>query len=538
MSFANVVYDGLMTASGKLRHFFVFFFLLFSFRGVFANVLGDMQTFAPNTDGMDFVTVHSGRTIPQGSWAFSNYVNYAYSHLLVYSNLATQDKLSPYRDQLIEYDLDIAYGITDRFEVFFATPILLWQKPDENQPIAVNVARGSATYRPGVKWTLSDDSDGDSSLVGSFETLTVVDSPYVGVSPQPIINLEYAKTWKNRTSQRYHGLNLGYRLRNPTEAPASARMFPIDDQVIASYGYSAPFTKTSRWVFETFVSFPVDKKPYKRSLDASSVDLLLGLKHRWFHNLNFDWGATIEPPGLESLAPAFRLFAGLVYYWKPGGGNESVAEPPPPPIAAISPTAEPLPAQPLKITPETAEVWDGATLNYAAVGGTPPYQFSIEKGPARIQASGLMRAMGPGEAIVKVKDIEGVTAEARLVIRSIPKPDREIVLKNLHFKFDTDELTAKSEKMLARQIPTLRQLKINRLIVVGHTDSIGNDEYNRDLSEKRAKAIRRNLIKALDLPGDAVDAIGRGESQPIATNKTDSGRLANRRVDLKIYYRK
>lgn len=493
----------------------------------FGNVLGDMQTFAPNTDGLDFITVHTGRPLTQGAFAFSNYVSYARGHLLVYGDLTTQEKLYPYNDQLVEYDLDIAYGVTERFQVFFATPILLWQQPDQDMPIAVNVTTGSATYRPGFKYTLTDEADGDSAIIASYEFLTVKDSPYVGSDPKPIINLEYAKTWKSE-QKKYHGLNLGYRVRSPSPAPSFSRMFPIDDQILASYAYSAPFTRTSRWIFESFVSVPVKKDPYKRLVDASSMDLLLGIKHRFIRNMNFDWGATIEPPGLESLAPQFRIFAGLVYYWKPGSTSEVAA-------ATATPAQA---ANPLRVRPESSEILLGSTLPLFAEGGSPPYKFSQLVGSVRVSDTGIVRGTGIGDAEVLVTDQAGNQAKAYVLVKAIPKADKEIVLRNLQFVFDTDRLVKSSEVILDRQLPTMKAMRIKKMIILGHTDWIGTEEYNFDLSERRARAIKQILMSELGLSDDQIETIGHGEVWPLTTNETKAGRLMNRRVELKIYFQK
>lgn len=515
------------------------------------NVLGDMQTFAPNTDGLDFITVHTGRPLKQGWWAFSNYVNYARGHLLVYSDMVSQEKINPYNDQLAEYDLDIAYAWSDHLQLFFATPILMWQEPDQDKPIKVNISKGSATYRPGMKYTFSKGRS-QHAFIGSLEQLAVENSPYVGVRPGPIVNLEWAGTWSD--GEHSHGFNAGYRVRSPTEMPTDARMFPIDDQLLLSYGYSAPFTRTSRWVFEIFTSMPTQQDPYKNVMDASSVDLLLALKHRWVKNLNFDWGGTIEP-GVASLAPQFRVFAGLVYYWKPESRStpNEVIEPTPRPadlreedvytsgdgfMPGEADEENARPSDLLTVDPERSEVFEGKTVQLRARGGIPPYKYEVIDGPGRVSPTGLVRTSRPGKIVVAVRDQSG-GGEARAVIfvKMIPKPDREFVLKNLEFDFDSDRLTAKSMDMLDRQVPTLKGLNVQRLIIVGHTDSLGNDDYNADLSERRANAIKRILAPALGLRDDQVTAVGRGESMPIATNKTAAGRQANRRVELKVYFK-
>ncbi|MEK6375032.1 MAG: OmpA family protein [Acidobacteriota bacterium] len=80
------------------------------------------------------------------------------------------------------------------------------------------------------------------------------------------------------------------------------------------------------------------------------------------------------------------------------------------------------------------------------------------------------------------------------------------------------------------------QLKSNpdiKVVVEGHTDSTGSTATNQQLSEKRAQAVRDFLVSA-GVPADRVTAAGRGEDQPIATNKTAAGRQQNRRVELVI----
>jgi len=66
-----------------------------------------------------------------------------------------------------------------------------------------------------------------------------------------------------------------------------------------------------------------------------------------------------------------------------------------------------------------------------------------------------------------------------------------------------------------------------------HTDSVGSDQTNMTLSEKRAQAVRDFLVSA-GVPDDHITAAGKGEAEPVATNKTSAGRQQNRRVELVI----
>ncbi len=78
---------------------------------------------------------------------------------------------------------------------------------------------------------------------------------------------------------------------------------------------------------------------------------------------------------------------------------------------------------------------------------------------------------------------------------------------------------------------TLKQNTEVRVEVRGHTDSTGSAETNRDLSHRRAMAVRDVLIQ-LGVSRSRVTAVGYGEDYPIASNETHAGRTANRRVEL------
>jgi OOP family OmpA-OmpF porin len=69
--------------------------------------------------------------------------------------------------------------------------------------------------------------------------------------------------------------------------------------------------------------------------------------------------------------------------------------------------------------------------------------------------------------------------------------------------------------------------------VIGHTDDVGDDDYNQELSEQRAGAVRDYLVGA-DVDGSKMVTLGAGESTPIASNKTNEGRAENRRVEVMV----
>lgn len=106
-----------------------------------------------------------------------------------------------------------------------------------------------------------------------------------------------------------------------------------------------------------------------------------------------------------------------------------------------------------------------------------------------------------------------------------------IVLRGVTFAFDSDEVTEASMATLDVAAETLRECPNVRTAVEGHTDSVGSDTYNQDLSQRRAESVSHYLSHRGVSPG-RLSARGYGESRPIADNNTDDGRALNRRVEL------
>ncbi len=102
------------------------------------------------------------------------------------------------------------------------------------------------------------------------------------------------------------------------------------------------------------------------------------------------------------------------------------------------------------------------------------------------------------------------------------------------FDFDSSNLRFIAKQELADLAQSLEEFPQTDVLVVGHTDSIGSPEYNQRLSERRAEAASTYLGQE-GVDPDRIIAEGRGESEPVATNATEAGRQANRRVEVAIY---
>jgi outer membrane protein OmpA-like peptidoglycan-associated protein len=125
--------------------------------------------------------------------------------------------------------------------------------------------------------------------------------------------------------------------------------------------------------------------------------------------------------------------------------------------------------------------------------------------------------------------------EQELADLKAEQTERGLVLTLDDVLFDTNRavLNAGAASTIQRLTQFMNDYPERRILIEGHTDSTGSDEYNRDLSERRAQALRNALVER----GIAIDRIitrGLGEMYPLASNDNAAGRQLNRRVEIVI----
>lgn len=104
---------------------------------------------------------------------------------------------------------------------------------------------------------------------------------------------------------------------------------------------------------------------------------------------------------------------------------------------------------------------------------------------------------------------------------------------NITFDVDRDEVKASFYEVLNSVAIVLKKYDKTAILIAGHTDSTGTDSYNQQLSQRRAQSVGAYL-QGQGIQAVRIDAVGYGESQPIASNDTAAGRAANRRVELTL----
>jgi OOP family OmpA-OmpF porin len=107
------------------------------------------------------------------------------------------------------------------------------------------------------------------------------------------------------------------------------------------------------------------------------------------------------------------------------------------------------------------------------------------------------------------------------------------IITNVNFDFDSSRIRPDAATKLDRVVGVLTDNRDVRVRVVGHTDSTGGNQYNQGLSERRAVSVRKYLAgKGISLTRMSV--AGKGESEPLVSNKTKAGRAVNRRVEFEV----
>lgn len=132
-------------------------------------------------------------------------------------------------------------------------------------------------------------------------------------------------------------------------------------------------------------------------------------------------------------------------------------------------------------------------------------------------------------------DANGCPPPPPVVEEVVVVKEETIVIRDVHFHFDSAKLTDADKTKLNTIVTRLKQEASSaQLRVTGHTDSVGSDAYNQKLSDKRAHSVVEYLISNGIPRSSFVSVTGAGESKPVADNKTAEGRAMNRRTEIQI----
>ena len=162
----------------------------------------------------------------------------------------------------------------------------------------------------------------------------------------------------------------------------------------------------------------------------------------------------------------------------------------------------------------------------------PVHRFSVcfALGSAPPPVTGSAAAPPPSDLAMDA------AAEEAPLAHYDPLP-RVTVLKGITFDLSSSEVTAASQPMLAEVLQRLRSTPgVEAVEIQGHSDSAGDEQFNRRLSLQRARAVREFFVK-LGFPPEKLGVMGFGSSRPSVSNETPEGRATNRRIEIHVIRR-
>ncbi|MCO5976656.1 OmpA family protein [Ideonella sp. NS12-5] len=124
-------------------------------------------------------------------------------------------------------------------------------------------------------------------------------------------------------------------------------------------------------------------------------------------------------------------------------------------------------------------------------------------------------------------------APAPAAVPAAPTSEKVTYAADAFFDFDKATLKPAAKEKLDDLVSKTSGMNLEVIIAVGHTDSVGSDAYNQKLSVKRADSVKAYLVSK-GIEKTRVYTEGKGEKQPVASNKTAEGRAKNRRVEIEV----
>lgn len=193
-------------------------------------------------------------------------------------------------------------------------------------------------------------------------------------------------------------------------------------------------------------------------------------------------------------------------------------------------------------TGRVSKIINDGKISIDISGGTPPYTVRWNNNTSELMLTGLPA----GTYGYKVSDQFNCQAEGQITFVEPKVPEDEfiaglknidegasIILDNIFFEFNKTTLLPSSYPELDKVVAFMKESGVSLIEISGHTDAEGSDEYNKKLSEGRAKSVVEYLVSQ-GIDAARLRAVGYGESRPIDTNTTEPGRAQNRRVEFAL----
>lgn len=438
------------------------------------NICGtDYQNFNPTTGGLDFITVHSSETLKPCVGNFGFFTNYAVNSL-TYSKTINSNIVAGEKpsDSLLYADFSLGFGLAKNWDMGINIPLVVDQQIKNPYYVSYFDKTGVTEVKLNTKYRFVGNEKGGFAAVFSINNNLIQDNPFAGSGASPTLNLDLVA---DSTFGNFAvGANIGYRKRTPGDPIPNQPFLPLKDQYTYSIAASILMAAIdTKLVGEIYGAQAAKKSDQDLDKSLKTLETVVGLKHDWNSKLALHLGAGAEI--LDSVGgPDWRVYAGINYAFGPICKSEQQ-------VTRVAPVKN-LPTLPLlPLEPEE----DEETLTPEIFEGKAPEVY-------RIRAEVL-------------------------------------------FDTDSDYIRTDDVPEIDDLINELNRKGFKKMVIDGHTDSVGKEAYNLDLSKRRANRLISFLSKRYRVNLNKMEARGFGESRPIASNNNYQGRQKNRRVEFNIY---
>ncbi|MBL4926980.1 OmpA family protein [Fuscibacter oryzae] len=193
------------------------------------------------------------------------------------------------------------------------------------------------------------------------------------------------------------------------------------------------------------------------------------------------------------------------------------------------------------VDPNTSGDPNARTKNGAMIGGlVGALGGAAVSDDDKLKGALIGGALGAGAGALIGQNLDRQAAELR---GSLSNPNITVtnygdylvvnMPQDVLFATDSAELRGTLTRDVQAVANSLVKYPNSTIQVIGHTDSTGSDAYNMDLSQRRASSVA-NVLSYSGVPSSRIQTIGKGKTQPIASNATEAGRAQNRRVEIII----
>lgn len=182
---------------------------------------------------------------------------------------------------------------------------------------------------------------------------------------------------------------------------------------------------------------------------------------------------------------------------------------------------------------QTIDNWKNGNNELVWKNGTNELCWRNANWTPATAAPGCDGAIAPAVAGAPAPAAPAAAAPAAAAPVAPPAATKVTYAADAFFDFNKSVIKPEGKAKLDDLVGKIKDINLEVIIAVGHTDSVGSDAYNQKLSVRRSEAVKAYLVSK-GIEKNRVYTEGKGEKQPVADNKTAEGRAKNRRVEIEV----